>query len=423
MRIFKMISTLLTLIVLSFSVMTAASQQIIPTLNPDLIAPPAQLQPAATPAAPIPGQQIVPTLSPGLIAPPAPSLTEIGGFTLPFGLDLFNPLHVALLIGAAGLLLVLLWLITVVLRLIFSRERTFPSWQPPYGMSTMLNPNSTVGRRQLWQQHAMADALPLPCMGGDYMARKILIGMNGTKLKGWRVIAGRISQYDMYGRVARTQTLLSSRVVRQIDAAARRSPRLTGKRAERAARSIARRILREFGKKMKRTPSLPISLDLRFRGSHGDVRIVFELHQCMQGEHWALIDQWEPEMQVPGSTIQENFTYALYGQRPAEKSRAFRKRLSTDLTAMLTGLLQPPPLPAVPVTPPPDSSSHTQTVTVLAAQPATELHAQPVSAAPQPIAVALPALIPAPDNEPLIEGDTTPLRPVDAGQPPTPPAS
>lgn len=380
----------------------------------------------------VPGSsQPIPTLSPNLILPDgsgstlsssgsAASLTRIGDFELPFGLDLYNPLHVAIVIGAAGLLLIILWLLTVILRLVFGRERTFPSWQPPYGVSATINPNSTAGRRQLWQQHAMADTLPVPCTGGDYMARKILIGMNGEKLKNWRVTAARISQYDMYGRVTRTQTLLSNRVIKPLDAAVRRSGKMTPKRAMRTAKPIARRIMREFKGKLKRTPTLPISLDLRFRGNHGDIRIVFELFQCLDGQSWNLIDQWEPEMQVISSHMQENFTYALYGQRSTEKRGAFHKRLTADIANVISAMIQQPP----PVPPPaPSAPARSIMETDISLGPIFGEATAPSYAQYMPPGPASDNLfdfgpdapaIPAPENEPpLIKGDTSPIRPVD----------
>lgn len=379
------------------------------------------------------GSQAIPTLSPNLVLPDGSgstlsssgstsSLTRIGDFELPFGLDLYNPLHVAIVIGAAGLLLIILWLITVILRLVFGRERTFPSWQPPYGVSATINPNSTAGRRQLWQQHAMADTLPVPCTGGDFMARKILIGMNGEKLKNWRVTAARISQYDMYGRVTRTQTLLSNRVIKPLDAAVRRSGKMTPKRAMRTAKPIARRIMREFKGKLKRTPTLPISLDLRFRGNHGDIRIVFELFQCMDGLSWNLIDQWEPEMQVISSSMQENFTYALYGQRSTEKRGAFHKRLTSDIANVISAMIQqPPPAPPAPAQSAPARSIMETDISLgpifgEATAPSFAQYMPPSQASDNlfDFDTGAPA-IPAPvDEPPLIKGDTSPIRPVDA---------
>ncbi|MDL1899903.1 hypothetical protein FBR02_03945 [Anaerolineae bacterium CFX9] len=348
--------------------------------------------PGTAPAVPTlesvsPGTVLPPSGQDGVPRPTSPSLTQIGGYTLPFNIDLYNPLHVALLIGAAGILLVLIWVLTVILRLMFTRPPSFTTWQPPYAAMPMINPNSTVGRRQLWQQHAQSDSLPMPCAGGDYMTRKVLVGMDGTKLKGWRLAAVRISQYDMYGRVARTQTIASKRVVSALDRAVRRSPKLDDKQAQRAVRGAANRLIRQFSSRIRRTPTLPIAIDLRFHGTHGDVRIIFELYQCIDGAYWQLIDHWEPEMQVLSGAIQENFTYALFGKRPNEKPRAFQKRLREDLTRMLAAMVQRPQ-------PPPQTISPPTSAMIPIAQPPTGL------------------------NPPPITGDTAQMRAAQAGQNP-----
>ena len=110
------------------------------------------------------------------------------------------------MIGVVAIVLILLWVISVIVRLLFSRPPTFAAWQPPYVITPLMDPNSTNGRRQLWQQHAQSDTLPLPCSPGSYMVRKLLIGSSGVKLSGWHVTGLRISQYDRYGRVARSQS-------------------------------------------------------------------------------------------------------------------------------------------------------------------------------------------------------------------------
>lgn len=296
--------------------------------------------------------QVVPTApgggGTGAAGSGQPSLTRIGSFELPFGLDLYNRQHVALLVGIAAITLVVLWVISVVLRLIFSKPPQFPAWQPPYAIPMMPNPATLAGVRQLWQQHAQSDALPLPCAYGDYAARKVLAGVGGAKLAGWRVTHLRISQYDMYGRVARTQTVANPRIVKRLDAAVRKSAHLTPKDAERAARPIAKMLLKSFRKPLKRTPTLPIALDIRFSGQHGSVRIIFELYTCT-GAQWQLVDQWEPDLMVYAGALQENFTYTLFGQQAGEPKREFRKRLERDLTLVLASMVQQPPPSAVPV--------------------------------------------------------------------------
>lgn len=308
---------------------------------------------AITPAVIVP---VSDTVQPTLIPPGEPDAGQPPSFGLPFDLniDLSNPLHIALLIGAAGILLILLWMLTIILRLLLSRPPVFTTWQPPYVYMPLMNPESTIGRRQLWQQHAQSDALPMPCSAGNFLARKVLIGMSGEKLAGWQVSGMRISQYDMYGRVARSQTVAHKGVVKSLDRAMRKRHKLTGDRLDKAVRPAARGLLKEFRKRSKRTPSLPIALDIRFTGLHGEVRIVFELFQCIS-DQWQMVDQWEPEMTVLSGSITENFTYSLFGQRPSETNRQYRQRLEKDLVQMLSAMIQPPP----PVAAPPDLVSDT----------------------------------------------------------------
>jgi hypothetical protein len=306
---------------------------------------------AITPAITIPAvESIPPTAEPTQVATPEPVPTVSApstSFTLPFDIDLSNPLHIALIIGAGGILLILIWMLTVILRLLFSRPPTFTTWQPPYVFTPLMNPNTTAGRRQLWQQHAQSDALAVPCAPGSFTARKALIGMNGGKLAGWRVVAVRISQYDMYGRVARSQTVAPKSVVNRLDRAVRKSGKMSPQRAERTMRPAAGRLLNDFRRRLTRTSSLPIALDIRLKGMHGEVRIVFELHQCIDN-HWQMVDQWEPEMTVLSGSLFENFTYSLNGQRPGEKKRQFHQRLHKELTQVLAAMIQQPPPMAVP---------------------------------------------------------------------------
>lgn len=289
----------------------------------------------------------------------APSdVLELGGvrISLPLGLTTTSPLLIPAAIIALGVILIVIWLLTVVLRAIFQRTPTFPVWQPPYAQAAYLNPNSPQGRRQLWQQHAQSDTLPFANAGIEYAARKLLIGMNGTKLSGWRVTGLRLVQYDMYGRIQRTNTISASRIVRQLERTARRTsanPKrpLTRKQAERRVRSIARRALREFNRRAKRTPGLPIAVDVRFRGERAQVRILFELYQSLGGA-WQILDAWEPEIVLAAGALVENFTYTLFGQRQNEKPRAFRRRLEDELTGLLASMVETPAsqLPALPPT-------------------------------------------------------------------------
>jgi hypothetical protein len=176
------------------------------------------------------------------------------------------------------------------------------------------------------------------------MVRKLLIGSDGSKLGGWRVTGLRISQYDRYGRVARSQVVLPKGTVRALSRAVRRSATLTdSKRAERAVKSTARALTSAVLKKTgKQNATLPLALDIRFMGTHGDVRILFELYGCESG-NWQEIDHWEPEMHVVNGSIHENFTYTLLGQYPQETRKQYRQRLEANLTQQLALMVQAPP--------------------------------------------------------------------------------
>ncbi|MEP7290958.1 MAG: hypothetical protein ABI835_04200 [Chloroflexota bacterium] len=295
--------------------------------------------PAATPLNPI-----TPSL-PGGIRLPAMSLDWI---------NLRDPLMWALIFGIFLIVFIVVFvlvkLVALILRALFSRPPVLPAWQPPYIITPLIDPNSTNGRRQLWQQHAESDTLPAPCAPGNYMVRKLLIGSDGAKLGGWRVNGLRISQYDRYGRVARSQVVLPKGVVRSLDRAVRKSANLNDPgRAENAVRSAAHALTATLLKKMSRQNAiLPIALDIRFFGMHGEVRILFELYGCNAGA-WQEIDHWEPEMRVVNGSIYENFTYTLLGQFPQENSKQFRQRLEGDMRRLLAVMVQAPPrLPPIP---------------------------------------------------------------------------
>lgn len=291
----------------------------------------------------------IPNYNPPAGAQSAPTNT----FQLPIDLDSFDPLTVALIVAGGGIVLILLWLFTIILRVLFERPPTFPPWQIPYAANGYIDQNSVPGRRQLWQQHAQNDAPPFPCQAGAYHATKRLIGTDGVKLSGWRVDALRLSQYDMYGRVNRSVVVAEPRIARQIDRAARRSAKLDQKGAERAIKGAVKRLTDPFFKNLnKRTVMLPIALDMRLHGAHGDVQIVFQLDQCVNGA-WQKLDEWQPELVVTSGQIQENFTYTFFGKKQDETPRQFRQRLRQDVTNTLATLVTGKnPAPAVPQTAP-----------------------------------------------------------------------
>jgi hypothetical protein len=83
---------------------------------------------------------------------------------------------------------------------------------------------------------------------------------------------------------------------------------------------------------------LPIALDIRLKGTHGETQILFELYGCMRG-YWQLVDQWEPDMIVTNASINENFTYTVFGQQPNEQRKAFRQRLETELSGIMAAMV------------------------------------------------------------------------------------
>jgi hypothetical protein len=246
-------------------------------------------------------------------------------------LDLNNPLQIIVLVSLCAAALVLLLIVFILIRVIFQRPPDMGNWQPSYVNLLPLDPNSAAGRRQQWQGHAQNNSLPAYGAEGGYHARKLAAGADGVYLAKWRVDAIRMCQYDMYGRVARSQMLMPRKAANRLNGVIRKRTSLTEVQIRNRLRFPAKILVNSFKKKWnERNVMLPIALDLRLKGKHGDVRIVFELYQ-FRGAQWALLDRWEPEMPVTGKMLQETYTYTLYGQRPSETTREFRRRLQDDL--------------------------------------------------------------------------------------------
>src|SRR5690606_8147483 len=91
-----------------------------------------------------------------------------------------------------------------------------------------------------------------------------------------------------------------------------------------------------------RSAMLPVAVDLRLQGTHGEVRILFELFTA-QGGRWQLLDRWEPDMIVVSKAIEESFTYSLYGMRPGETYKTYLVRLQNDLTRTLVEMVNKSP--------------------------------------------------------------------------------
>jgi hypothetical protein len=229
----------------------------------------------------------------------------------------------------------------VILRLIFSRRPDYGGWQPSYANLLPIDPNTLNGRRQQWQGVAQNSLLPSTGAEGSVQVRKLPTDMNQKYLGAWHIVAVRMSQYDMYGRVNRSQIMASRSLINRLDWVARRYEKLSAEQMSRQLRPVARGLSREVRKKInERTGALPLALDVRLRARHGEVRIWFELFRRQYGQ-WTQIDRWEPEMMVQGKWMYETFTYTLFGQKPGEDLKRFQKRLQDDLLQELVDLFNP----------------------------------------------------------------------------------
>ncbi len=296
-------------------------------------------------------------------APGSGSVIVIPGLELEIDPD--DRDQIALVVGIIAVSFLILVLLVAIFRRLFRRSPKFGTWQPPYATMPPLDPNSTYGRRQSWQPHAQNNLLPNPCPSGSVHPRKLLMGMDGEYLSGWRIMALRMTQYDMYGRVSRSEVLADHGIIRRLGGITRRLHKLDEDKITRRARPIARRLARQFRRKIsKRSASLPIALDARLQGVHGEVRILFELYECKNGYPSAL-DYWEPEMTVLGKTIHETYTYSIYGQAGGETFREFNRRLKTDVERVLVAMMRS----AIPQ--PEGMSSNTQPIKVQQPPPPT----------------------------------------------------
>jgi len=237
------------------------------------------------------------------------------------------------------LALFLLWFLSLLLRLLLYPAPKFGTWYPPYAVNSYHDPDSTAGRRQSWQQHAQNNLIVAPCAPNHVVVLKRLVDMEGFPLGGWVIKAIRTAQYDMYGRINRTEVIMSAKLTRRLNKVVRRARQYDQQQLHRALLPVARQLSKAALKPVsKQNRMLPMALDLRFEGQHGEVRIVFELHQCRDNA-WHLIDQWEPEFGIIGARIPESYIYTLNGLLPDETYKAYRQRLAEDVARMLGSLL------------------------------------------------------------------------------------
>ncbi|MCY3779655.1 MAG: hypothetical protein OXG78_05040 [Chloroflexi bacterium] len=246
------------------------------------------------------------------------------------------------LLGFAGVILVTLiclWLLSLVLRLILRRPPKFEPWQAPYAIGAWTDPNSALGRRQGWQMHAQNPMIEAPRAPNQVAVIKRLTDDGGINLGSWNIQAVRTAQYDIYGRISRSEVVMPRAINKRLTRIAQRGPGLDQAGLRKAIRPVAQRLCRHaLAAIEKQNRSLPLALDMRFEGDPDVARVHFELYQY-RSDAWHLIDEWEPEMSKPGARIPEHFTFSLNGQLPGENYREFKARLRDDVTELLAGLV------------------------------------------------------------------------------------
>lgn len=288
-------------------------------------------------------------------------------------IDRTDSAQVAFLVGIVGAALILLLLLFVIVRLLFQRPPEFTNWQPPYANVLYSDPNSTAGRRHQWQMHAQNSSLPPNMSEATVLVRKLPLGADGDYLGDWRVTGMRLCQYDMYGRVSRSQIIVPRRQLNRLNWIIRKQGKWSPEKVTKQLAPLCRALSGTVRKKLtERTAGLPLAVDVRLTGRHGDVGIWFELYRVQYGQ-WTTIDRWQPEMVITGKTIQENFTYTLHGQRPNENTKQFAQRLQADMSRTFFDLLRPP-LPDLPSA----SSPSTPPAAVPRVDAPTDPHMQPV---------------------------------------------
>jgi hypothetical protein len=252
----------------------------------------------------------------------------------------FTRTDAAIYLVSFVLTVIVLWLLTVVLRLIFRRPARFGTWQPPYGMMPMYDQNSVEGRRQAWQTLAQNSLLLASPTDGNLHPVKMLIGTDGGNLHNWKISAIRLSQYDSYGRISRSQAVADKKWVKRLNNVLKKRYTQNEEKVQKLLRPIAQGLVQQFRKRVnKKNGFLPIALDIRMDGKHGEVRIVFELYQC-QGRAWYRLDQWEPTMMVVAQSMQENFTFTIHGSMSNEKPNEFYERLRDDIIWLLLEMVR-----------------------------------------------------------------------------------
>lgn len=289
----------------------------------------------------------LPTPTPVVTMTPVPLeervILQIPNADYYFDLGTRDELIVIVAIGiVAGIIGVIL---VMIVRALFFQPPQFGNWLPPYANMPTLDPNTIYGRRQQWQSYATNQILPPTNRQGAIVARKILTGMDQVYLSGWQIKALRMTQYDMYGRVARSQVLARIKDVKRLDRLIEQSVKMDHVKIKKRVRPVAKYMANQFLKKITRKSAmLAVALDIRLVGRHGEVRILFELYDYPNGKPNRL-DTWEPEMSVIGKKIYESYTFTLFGQQGGESYRDFRKRLTHDIEHLLADFYRERGLP------------------------------------------------------------------------------
>lgn len=284
--------------------------------------------------------------------PAVPSLEEtIRAVLAPLNIevDLSDPTQLVVLVGVCAGGLVLAFLLVVIVRLLFRRQPAATVWQPPYASPVLADPNTLAGRRQQWQFHAQNSQAPVLAAAEETLQiRKLLSGVDGTNLAGWRVTGLCLVQYDMYGRIHRSQIQAGRSAVKRLNGVIRQRAQLSPEQTRKRLRPVAADLVKRIGKKWTdRAAMLPLALDIRWQGTVGEAQIWFELMRCQRGL-WHILDRWLPEMAVSGKTLDENFTYTLAGLRGGETRKRPPSRLEDDLILVFLDVLNPQTVQAAP---------------------------------------------------------------------------
>ena len=245
-----------------------------------------------------------------------------------------------------------LWLLSLVLRLLFRQPPKFDTWQPPYAHNNWYDMNSTLGRRQSWQYHAQNNLLGEASAPDQLVLVKHLLGRQKEIMGGWRIKAMRSIQYDIYGRISRTEVLMPRGVIEKLNRLLQRAPTLDEAALQKEIEPLAKRISRvTLSPVEKQNLPLPIALEIRFESETGEARILFELYQFLS-EDWRLLDAWEPDLGQTGARIPEQFNFTLNGQLPGEAAREYKLRLQADMAALLQRMITQLPADTLEDTPP-----------------------------------------------------------------------